>query len=271
MKKTILLLFATLQLNAENIINSIGMEFAKIPAGSFTMGTSVPNCPKDDPFTDRNEYDDCLGSVSKDETPAQRKHVKGFYMQTTEVTQLQWYKVMGNNPAHFKKEKLGYDSRNNPVENVSWHDAKRFVKKLNQMEGTNVYYLPSETEWEYAARAGSTTKWHFGNSKSKLGKYAWYDKNAYDKGEGNRGYGTHPVAKKQPNNWGLYDMHGNVWEWTRSCYTERLNTGCYKNYKVLRGGSWSSRDRSTRSASRYHNSPGNRSSDFGFRVARTLP
>lgn len=255
----------TLMLNAENITNSIGMEFAKIPAGSFTMGTSVPNCPKDDPFTDRNEYDDCLGSVSKDETPAQRKSVKGFYMQTTEVTQLQWYKVMGNNPAHFKKEKLGYDSRNNPIESVSWNDAKRFVKKLNQMEGTNVYYLPSETEWEYAARAGSISKWHFGNSKSALGNYAWYDKNSRDK--------THPVAKKKPNKWGLYDMHGNVWEWTNSCYTERLNIGCYEGgkYKVLRGGSWINYAINTRSADRSYSSPVDRVIIIGFRVARTLP
>ena len=255
MKKTILLLTTTLLLNAENITNSIGMEFAKIPSGSFTLGTSTPNCPKDDPFTAKNEYDDCLGSISKDETPARRKNVKSFYMQTTEVTQLQYYKVMGKNPAHFKAEKLGYDSRHNPIETVSWNDAKRFVKKLNQKENTNVYFLPTETQWEYAARAGSTSKWHFGNAKSKLGKYAWYDKNAYDKGEGNRGYGTHPVAKKQPNNWGLYDMHGNVYEWTNSCYTERYNKGCYKNYKVLRGGGWYYSARDTRSAYRDGVSP----------------
>jgi formylglycine-generating enzyme required for sulfatase activity len=265
MKKTILLLATTLLLNAENITNSIGMEFVKIPSGRFTMGTSVPNCPKDDPFTDRNEYDDCLGSVSKDETPAQRKSVKGFYMQTTEVTQLQWYKVMGNNPAHFKKEKLGYDSRNNPIESVSWYDAKRFVKKLNKKEGTNAYFLPTETQWEYAARAGSSTKWHFGNTKRALGDYAWYGKNSRNK--------THPVAKKKPNKWGLYDMHGNVREWTNSCYTQRLNRGCYEGgkHKVLRGGSWIDSARDTRSADRSYFGPTDTGDSDGFRVARTLP
>ncbi len=102
-------------------------------------------------------------------------------MASTEVTQLQYYKVMGENPAKFKTEKLGYDSRNNPIENVSWNDAKRFVKKLNKMENTNKYRLPTESEWEYSARADSKTKWHFGNSESQLKNYAWYAKNSGDK------------------------------------------------------------------------------------------
>ena len=269
MKKLIFALSLTgALLNAKSFTNSIGMTFVEIPSGSYMMGTatrSTADCPKDDPFTSKNEYKDCVesrtGSVSKDETPRHRVHVKSFYMATTEVTQLQWYKVMGNNPAYFKKEKLGYDSRNNPVENVSWYDAKKFIKRLNKMEHTNKYRLPTEEEWEYAARAGSKGKWCFGNKKSKLSQYAWYENNSGDK--------THPVAKKKPNRWGLYDMHGNVWEWTSSCYTRTYNSGCYKSYKVLRGGGWYSSAVDTRSAYRYYDSPGNRGDNFGFRLART--
>jgi len=263
-------------LNADSFTNSIGMKFVEIPSGSFMMGTatkSTADCPKDDPFTEKNEYKECVesktSSVSKNETPRHKVNVKSFYMQTTEVTQLQWYKVMGNNPSEFKKEKLGYDSRNNPVESVGWYDAKNFVKKLNQKEGTNKYRLCTEEEWEYAARAGSDTKYFFGDSSSQLGRYAWYDKNAYDMGKGHRGYGTHPVAKKQPNKWGLYDMLGNVWEWTSSCYTKNYNSGCYKNYKVLRGGSWLNNANYLRSAIRFSISPDGRRNFNGFRLCRT--
>jgi formylglycine-generating enzyme required for sulfatase activity len=274
MKKLLLLVTLTTLLNAEQITNSVGITFVKIPKGSFTMGTQTPHCPKDDPFTEKNEYDACLESISKDETPAHTKRVESFYLATTEVTQLQYHKVMGENPSHFKREKLGYDSRHNPVEKVSWHDAKRFIAKLNKLENTNAYYLPSEIEWEYAARARSSTKWHFGNSESSLSDYAWYDKNAYNMGEGRRGYGTHPVAKKKPNRWGLYDMHGNVYEWTSSCYTKRYKqSGCYRYSdgtipKVQRGGCWVNSAGNTRSAYRSSSSPSVRSSDIGFRVAK---
>lgn len=121
-------------------------------------------------------------------------------MATTEVTQGQWYAVMGNNPAYFQN-----GNPDMPVEQVSWYDAQAFIKKLNQKEHTNAYRLPTEEEWEYAARAGSSGKWCFGNSESELSQYAWYD-----------GSTTHPVATKKPNKWGLYDMYGNVWEWTNS-------------------------------------------------------
>ncbi len=271
MKKIILglmIFLANTLLNASDFTNSIGMKFVEIPSGSFMMGTatkSTADCPKDDPFTSKNEYKECVksrtSSVSKDETPRHRVDVKSFYMQTTEVTQLQYYKIMGENPAYFKKEKLGYDSRNNPVENVSWYNAKEFVKKLNQKEKTNKYRLCTEEEWEYAARAGSTTTYFFGDDSSQLSRYAWYYKNSGDK--------THPVAKKKPNKWGLYDMLGNVYEWTSSCYTKTYNKGCYENYKVLRGGSWSNSAYILRSAVRSYNGPGNRDNNNGFRLCRT--
>jgi formylglycine-generating enzyme required for sulfatase activity len=227
-------LLATILLSAKDFTNSIGMTFKDIPSGSFMMGAE-PH--KNNPFTSKDE-----SSSSSDELPYHKVKIKSFYMASTEVTQMQYYKVMGENPAHFKTDKLGYDSRNNPIEKVSWDDAKRFVKKLNQKEGTSKYRLPTEEEWEYSARAGSKTKWHFGNDESSLKNYAWYNKNS--------GETTHPVATKKPNKFGLYDMHGNVWEWTSSCYTKTYDSGCYKNFKVLRGGSWNYDARDTRSAYR---------------------
>ena len=260
------LLLATLLLgallHADSFTNSIGMTFVEIPSGSYMMGTKPPKCPKDDPFTSTNEYKDCMNNiVEEDELPYHKVRIKSFYMATTEVTQLQWYRVMGNNPANFKKEELGYDSRNNPVENVSWYDAKKFVEKLNKLEHTNKYRLSTEEEWEYAARAGSSGKWCFGDDESKLGQYAWYGDNSRNR--------THPVAQKKPNRWGLYDMHGNVWEWVSSCHTKTYDSGCYEDYKVLRGGSWYSSAKVTRSASRSYDSPVICYFNIGFRLVRT--
>jgi len=238
MKKIVLFLATALLLQAQTISNSIGMEFVKISSGSFMMG-------RDASFEDG----------SKDELPQHKEQVDAFYMQTTEVTQSQWVKVMGSNPSKFK-------ARNNPVDSVSWDDAKKFIRKLNAMEGGSKYRLPTEAEWEYVARAGTNTKYSFGDDKGSLGSYAWYD--------GNSGERTHPVGEKRANKWGLYDMHGNVWEWTSSCYTENYNKGCYKNYKVLRGGSWGNDAYNTRVAVRSGYSPGFRYFDYGFRLARNL-
>ncbi len=151
-------------LSAKDFTNSIDMKFKSIPSGTFMMGTKLPKCSKDDPFTSKNERKDCLSSVSSSELPYHKVSIKSFYMASTEVTQMQYYKVMSENPAAFKTENVGYDSRNNPIENVSWNDTKKFVEKLNKMEKTNKYRLPTESEWEYSARAGSKAKWSFGNS-----------------------------------------------------------------------------------------------------------
>jgi len=239
MKKLLLVLIATLWLNAENYTNSIGMEFVEIPSGSFMMGRD-PN----------------FEEGSDDELPQHRESVSGFYMQSTEVTQAQWVAIMGSNPSKFK-------GRTNPVEQVSYYDAMEFIKKLNAMEGTSKYYLPSEKEWEYAARAGSTTAYCYGDDKNALGEYAWYSDNS--------GEQTRPVAQKRANKWGLYDMHGNVLEWTSSCYTENYNAGCHsEGYKVLRVGSWSYNASDARSANRFIYSPTFRNYFIGFRVARIL-
>jgi formylglycine-generating enzyme required for sulfatase activity len=124
---------------------------------------------------------------------------KGFFVGVTEVTQGQWKKVMGNNPSSFKN--CGDEC---PVESVSWNDVKEFIRKLNSLERTDKFRLPTEAEWEYACRAGSTTRFYFGHDKTRLGEHAWRWNNS--------GRRTHPVAQKKPNSWGLYDILGNVLE-----------------------------------------------------------
>ena len=137
----------------------------------------------------------------KAEHPQHRVRItKPFYLGKYLVTQEQWEAVMGSNPSEFKGPK-------NPVEMVSWEDCQQFLGKLNakSSSGASKFQLPSEAQWEYACRAGSKTKYCFGDDESKLGEYAWYDANS--------GNTTHPVGGKKPNAWGLYDMHGNVCEW----------------------------------------------------------
>ena len=172
---------------------------------------------------------------------------------------------MGSNPSYFSS--CGDDC---PVEQVSWNDAQEFAKRLSQKTGKQ-YRLPSEAEWEYAARAGSTTRRSFGDSESQLGDYAWYRENSQNKSQ--------RVAQKKSNAFGLFDMHGNVWEWVQDCLHENYTgaptdgsawtTGC-SNSRVLRGGSWDSNPASLRSAVRVRSSPDIRYSDLGLRLARTL-
>ncbi len=158
-----------------------------------------------------------------------------------------------------------------PVINVNWHDAVAYCEWLSQKSGQN-YRLPTETEWEYACRAGTDTKWSFGDDENELEKYAWYDKNSDNK--------THPVGEKLPNPWGLYDMHGNVWEWCEDDWSENYNEtprdgSAYRDKKserkVIRGGSWFNFANRSRSSIRYRFDPANRDNDWGFRLLRTLP
>jgi len=168
-----------------------------------------------------------------------------FYLGKYPVTQQQWEAVMGNNPSNFKGGSL-------PVETVSWDDAQIFIHKLNQLSGKKLYRLPTEAEWEYACRAGTTSEYYFGDDASQLGEYAWFG--------GNSGQTTHPVGQKKPNEWGLYDMAGNVWEWTDSWYDSS------RSYRVLRGGGWYSHSEDCRSAFRSDGGPGGRNGSIGFRL-----
>jgi formylglycine-generating enzyme required for sulfatase activity len=171
---------------------------------------------------------------------------------------------MGTRPSQFKGRAL-------PVEQVSWSDAQAFVQKLSEKTGKN-YRLPSEAEWEYAARAGSQTNYYFGDNDNDLGRFAWFS--------GNSGKTTHAVGEKVPNAFGLHDMHGNVWEWTADCWNDSYNgapsdgsawTRGSCGLRVLRGGSWNNYPQNTRSANRGRIDSSIRYNNYGFRLARMLP
>jgi formylglycine-generating enzyme required for sulfatase activity len=229
-------------------INQTGIEFVLIPPGSFMMGSN------DDP----------------NKKPVHQVTVSnGFYMGRYELTQAQWQAQMGNNPSLFK------DCGNCPVENVSWNDAQEFIEKLNQTNDGYTYRLPTEAEWEYACRAGTTTAFAFGDSLSS--DQANFDGNYPYGGAGKGVYRqkTTAVGSFQPNAWGLYDMHGNAWEWCQDWYHDSYNgapadgsawlSGGEQKYRVLRGGSWDSSSVALGSAYRVRDTPGNRS-HYGFRI-----
>jgi formylglycine-generating enzyme required for sulfatase activity len=169
---------------------------------------------------------------------------------------------MGNNPSFFKGD-------DRPVENITYAQAQLFVKRLNELEKTNTYRLPTEAEWEYVCRAGKTGEWTFGNQEEQIQAYAWIYDNA------NRQ--TQPVAQKQPNAWGIYDMHGNVWEWVSDWYAadyykqaDRVHpigpvTG---EYRVLRGGSWNGRAIHARTANRFPARPDIPDKEYGLRIVK---
>jgi len=228
----------------ETSINSKDMEFVLIQPGEFDMGS---------PANETGRFDD----------EERIHHVtisEAFYLGKYEVTQKQWHEVMEDSPSYYKGDDL-------PVENVSWDDVQEFIEKLNEKEGTNKYRLPSEAEWEYAARAGTTTRYSFGDDDSKVGEYAWYSENSGGK--------THPVGKKEANPWGLYDVHGNVWEWVQDEWHDTYNGtpddgSAWEDgsgaSRVFRGGCWFLSTRFCRSATRYRYAPGVRARRIGFRL-----
>jgi len=232
----------------ETSINTIDMEFVLIQPGEFDMGS---------PANETGRYND--------EGPIHHVTIsEAFYLGKYEVTQKQWHEVMGDNPSYFKGDDL-------PVENVSWDNVQKFIKRLNEKENTHKYRLPSEAEWEYAARAGTTTRYSFGDDDSKLGEYAWYSENSGDN--------THPVGNKGANPWGLYDVHGNVWEWVQDIWNNTYNgapaDGSAWEYgvsaaQVIRGGGWLRYARGCRSAFRYDIDRGARYHDLGFRLLQEV-
>jgi len=231
--------------------NDIGMEFVLVPAGSFEMGCG----PSD-------------GECPKWEKPRHRVTIsRPFFLGRYEVTQKQWAAVMGENPSEYKDDRR-------PVDNVSWDDAQEFVRRLNVIEKTGKYRLPTEAEWEYAARAGNVAKYASGDDAATLGDYAWFRDNAHEETVGGQRQ-THPVGGKKPNALGLYDMYGNVWEWVQDRYADAYVADPVTNPKgptegaqrVLRGGSWNNNASNCRSAYRNRNDPSNRNNNIGFRVA----
>lgn len=200
--------------------NSLGMEFVLIPEGKFYMGS------------------DSTPLVAFDNPPHLVRIPEPFYMARYEVTQKEWTTLMGENPSYFKGEGL-------PVEQVSWLDAREFIMKLNERENTNKYRLPTEAEWEYACRAGTTAEFSFTNEADDLDGYGW--SSTYGWCAVNSNETTHPVGEKEPNQWGLFDMHGNVWEWTRDSWHDNYEgapaDGSARedentSLRVGRGGSW---------------------------------
>ncbi len=227
----------------ENLPNGLTLEMVGLPAGQFLMGS-----PDSDP------------DASDDEKPQHQVEVNSFAIGKYSVTQAQYEAVMGTNPSNFK------NNPQNPVEMVSWEDAQAFCQKLSQITG-KTYRLPTEAEWEYACRGGTTTRYYFGDDANQLGDYAWYD--------GNSQYKTHPVGQKKPNAWGLYDMSGNVWEWCEDNWHDNyenapsdgsawLTNDNNSHIIIIRGGSWGDNPRACRSA--YRNGLDNRSHINGFRV-----
>ena len=239
-------------------VNSIGMKLTLIPAGEFLMGSPDADSDAEDEEKPRH-----LAKISKP-----------FYLGVYEVTQQQYEKVMGARPWQGKDDaKEGADY---PAVYVSHDDAVEFCRRLSKQEGAE-YRLPTEAEWEYACRARTTTVYSFGDDASKLGQYAWYDKNAWDIGEK---YAHRVGLATRPNRWGLYDMHGNVFEWCQDLYapygSEKVVSDpvgpAQGDYRVLRGGSFYNQTSDVRSAYRLYTytQPDLRSFIFGFR-ATVLP
>jgi len=219
-----------------------GMEFVLVKGGCYPMG-------------------DSFGEGDPDERPVHEVCVSDFRIGRFKVTQEQWKKVTGNNPSRFGK---GGDY---PVENVSWDDVQRFIKRLNGKTGRK-YRLPTEAEWEYAARSGGKDEKYAGTSSDgELKEYAWYYLNS-------RG-STHSVGRKKPNGLGLHDMTGIVWEWCGDFYGEKYYRHSPRMdpkgppagfYRVLRGGSWDTDARNARAASRYWSPPETGTAKRGFRL-----
>jgi formylglycine-generating enzyme required for sulfatase activity len=224
--------------------DGVNMEFVLINSGSFMMGSS------------EQEGD-------SDETPRHKVTItKPFYLGKYEVTQEQWKKVMGNNPSSFR-------GNDNPVDTVSWKDCIAFTEKLSSMMGRKLT-LPSEAQWEYACRAGSIYKWFYVADDLNAGDYGWIDSNS--------GGTTHPVGLKEPNEWGLYDMYGNIQEWCLDWYQnpyadgEAVDPSGPKegDSRVIRGGGWGDFLDNARSSYRNANGENEANDGTGFRCVLYL-
>ena len=224
-------------------VNGVTFKMIYVKGGTFTMGCTS------------EQGSDCYS----EEKPSRQVTLSDFYMGETEVTQALWQAVMGNNPSLYKGD-------DRPVENVNWKDCQKFIHKLNQLTG-KTFRLPTEAEWEYAARGGNKSRGRKYSGRNTIGNVAWYTDNSESS--------THPVKGKQANELGLYDMSGNVWEWCQDQYGSKyyrdspsINpTGRENNSgRVLRGGSWYSLARHCRVSHRIDDYPGHRYDHYGFRL-----
>lgn len=211
-------------------VNGVTFEMVKVEGGTFSMGSY---------------------SGESDEQPVHSETVGTFYIGKTEVTQKLWAAVMGANPSKFRGENL-------PVEMVSWFDCQEFVDRLSRITG-RIFRLPTEAEWEYAARGGNKSRNYTYSGSNDLYRVAWYTENS--------GSMTHPVGQKLDNELGIYDMSGNVWEWCSDNYSSSYSSPRNSSYRVLRGGGWGSTAASCRVADRIYYSPGDRSGYRGLRLA----
>ena len=219
-------------------LNKLINNMVYVSGGTFTMGEKG-----------RKAYDD--------EKPAHSVTLSSYYICKYEVTQALWRAVMGSNPSYFKGDNL-------PVEQVSWNDCQTFINRLNNYTGRN-FRLPTEAEWDFAARGGNNSRHYKYSGSNNIGDVAWYGDNS--------GECTHPVGTKLPNELGLYDMSGNVFEWcsdwycSYSSYSQSNPTGPNSGaYRVLRGGSWGGYTRYCRSSDRGGYAPGSRDFNLGLRL-----
>jgi formylglycine-generating enzyme required for sulfatase activity len=233
-----------------------GMRFVVIPSGSFKMGS-----PSSESERDSNEG------------PVHTVTMKSFELMTTEVTQGMWKAVMGTSIRDEQRvsggsEKLPGEGVDYPMYFISWNNCQDFIDRMNSRDARHTYRLPSEAEWEFACRAGTTTAYYWG--RSIYGDYCWYSDNSNST--------THPVGQKLPNAWGLYDMSGNVWEWCEDWYHKSYSgaptdgsawVSPSGSYRVIRGGGWLDNAGNCRSANRSY-SPGRRYNNLGFRLARSV-
>jgi formylglycine-generating enzyme required for sulfatase activity len=236
-------------------VQGIDIRFQWCPAGSFQMGSPSSEKGRD-----------------SDEDSVKVTHSQGFWMMETECWQALWVAVMGSPKSSEWTQEYGVGDKY-PAYYISHDEATQFARKLNQLleaEGIIAGYevrLPTEAQWEYAVRAGSTTVYCFGDDEKKLGDYAWYGENSGNK--------NHPVGTKKPNVWGIHDGHGSVWEWCSDWYDSKYPKGPLTDpvgpstgsLRVYRGGSWSNEAALCRSAYRYRYVPSSRLHSFGFRVA----
>ena len=236
--------------------DGVVMEFAYIPPGTFAMGAAPGE----------------KGPLDDSEAPQHQVEIsRGFYLAKYELTQAQWRAVVGTQP--WRRRQYAKEGAQYPATYISWIEAEHFIQRLNKKAGKALYRFPTEAEWEYACRAGTTTRWSSGDDEQVLADYAWISGNSWAVGEKY----PHAVGQKAPNAWGLYDMHGNVWEWVAN-WEEPY--GAEKQIdpqgpvmgerRVGRGGSFGTLGLGGRSASRFFSPPDARSPDVGVRIAREV-